>query len=82
MKARLQTLLEKAIETLKSRGELDVGLVAKVNIDRARDTQHGDYASNLALTLAGRAGTKPRALAEKIMAVIPADDSIIFSTDV
>ncbi len=76
MKVRLQKLLEKAIEILKSRGELDVGLAAKVNIDRSRDNQHGDYASNLALTLAGRAATNPRVLAEKIIAAIPDDDSI------
>ena len=76
MKARFQTLLENAIDTLKSRGELEVGLVAKVNIERSRDTQHGDYASNLALTLAGRVGMNPRALAEKLIAVIPDDDSI------
>lgn len=76
MKVRLQTLLEKAIETLKSRGKLDVGLVAKVNIDRSRGTHHGDYASNIALTLAGRVGINPRALAEKIIAVIPGDDFI------
>jgi hypothetical protein len=37
---------------------------ASIEVTRAKDPRFGDYASNAALTLAGRAGLKPRTLAE------------------
>lgn len=45
-------------------------------IERARDQQHGDYASNIALRLAKPAGMNPRALASLIVENLPAHECI------
>jgi arginyl-tRNA synthetase len=39
--------------------------------ERPRDPSHGDWATNVAMTLAGRLRRPPRALAEEIAALIP-----------
>jgi arginyl-tRNA synthetase len=76
MKQKLETLLQHAVDSLKSEGILDQELNPKINIERARDTNHGDFATNLALILAKPAKTNPRHLAEKIISALPADSSI------
>src|SRR6266481_5530031 len=43
-----------------------------VVVERTRDTQHGEFATNLALRLAKPAGRKPRELAAAIVAALPA----------
>jgi arginyl-tRNA synthetase len=47
-------------------GELTLpkGVPGQVTIERPRNREHGDYATNVALQLAKPAGTNPRALAE------------------
>jgi arginyl-tRNA synthetase len=42
-----------------------------VVVERTRDAQHGDFASNVALRLAKQAGRKPRELAAAIVAALP-----------
>jgi arginyl-tRNA synthetase len=76
MKTHLQQLLSSAIESLQQDGHLDKNIDLNIQIERARDIKHGDYASNIALTLAKNAKCKPRDLAEKIVAVIPASDRV------
>lgn len=76
MKKHLQELLQLALAALKARGELDESINANIIIDRTKDRQHGDYASNLALMLAKQARTNPRRLAEKIVAEVPDDASV------
>ncbi|HTY49912.1 MAG TPA: arginine--tRNA ligase [Steroidobacteraceae bacterium] len=45
---------------------------AAVVVERTRDAQHGDFASNVALRLAKSARMPPRALAQAIVAILPA----------
>lgn len=45
-------------------------------IERARDNKNGDFASNVALTLAKAAGEPPRKLAERIIAALPTSSLI------
>ena len=40
--------------------------VPEVRVERPRSREHGDWATNVALQLAKRAGTNPRALAERV----------------
>ncbi len=42
-------------------------------VERTRDRRHGDFASNVALTLAKEAGLAPRELAQRIVAVLAND---------
>ncbi|SDU56679.1 arginine--tRNA ligase [Jiangella alkaliphila] len=44
------------------------GVPAQVSVERPRNRDHGDYATNVALQLAKKAGTNPRALAELLAA--------------
>ena len=81
MKQKLETLLQHAVESLKSEGILDKELNPQINIERARDTRHGDFATNLAMMLAKPAKTNPRQLAEKIISSLP-DDSSIFKVEI
>ena len=71
MKKKLETLLLKSIEALKSEDILEQDLTPQVIIEHARDSKHGDYATNLAMILAKSAKTNPRQLAERIVAAIP-----------
>jgi arginyl-tRNA synthetase len=76
MKQKLELLLLKALDALKSRGELSGDLSPEIVVERTRDATHGDFASNLALALAKPAKTNPRQLAEKIVAALPQDNAV------
>ncbi len=76
MKQKLKSLLLQAVERLQSEGVLDNNLTPQINIERSRDSSHGDYATNLALILAKSAKSNPRQLAEKIIALLPDDASV------
>ena len=73
MKKRLESLLQAAVATLKQQGALPTELEPVCLVERARDAQHGDFATNLAMTLAKPARANPRALAESLIAALPAD---------
>ena len=71
MKLLLENLLARAVTRLQDEGVLQAELTLEIQIERARDRRHGDFASNIAMTLARRAGCKPRELAERIVAALP-----------
>ncbi len=76
MKQKIEDLIQHAINTLKKEGIIGSDLNPAITIDRARDMQHGDFASNLALILAKPAQLNPRELALKIIAALPQDDAV------
>ncbi|MCF6336939.1 MAG: arginine--tRNA ligase [Gammaproteobacteria bacterium] len=76
MKQQLTSLIQAAIDTLKSQDVLPADLSPNIQIDRTRDASHGDYACNIALMLAKSVRCKPRDLAEKIVAALPAADQV------
>ena len=76
MKQKLESLLLHAVDALKTEAVIARELNPQINIERARDQQHGDFASNLAMMLAKPAKMNPRQLAEKIVALLPADSSV------
>jgi arginyl-tRNA synthetase len=47
-----------------------------IEIERARDPAHGDFASNLAMRLAKPSRQNPRKLAAALVAALPADEAI------
>jgi len=65
-----ETLAEKVLSATRAAFEalgLDTAVLPAVTaVERPRDPKHGDYASNIALQTAKKAGANPRALAEKI----------------
>jgi len=49
---------------------------AAVEVERTRDPQHGDFASNIAMQLAKATRQNPRKLADALMAALPASPAI------
>ena len=76
MKERLITLIDNALDTLIAEGTLPAEAKRPAQIDRTKDKNHGDFATNIALMLAKPAGMKPRDLAEKLIAALPADNAV------
>ena len=77
MKQTIEELIRQAVETLKAEGIIGLELTPQITIERTRDVQHGDFASNLALILAKLAKANPRQLAEKIIAALPQHDAVL-----
>ncbi|MBD3671879.1 MAG: arginine--tRNA ligase [Gammaproteobacteria bacterium] len=71
MKAQLQALLAETLKTLQQQGELPEELEATIHVERARDSKHGDFATNLAMTLAKPARRNPREIAQLICDHLP-----------
>jgi len=76
LKDQLATRLAAAVQQLQADGTLPADLVPDIMVERTRDRAHGDYASNLAMTLAKAARCKPRELAERIVATLGTDSRI------
>ena len=75
LKDLIATVIGEALSTL--RAELpDLELPATLNVERTRDPRHGDFATNVAMVLAKKAGLAPRVLAERIVAALPAHHAI------
>jgi arginyl-tRNA synthetase len=65
-----------ASDVLAARGLDPAALPADVTVERPRNPEHGDYATNLALQTAKRAGVKPRDLAGWLAEALAARDGI------
>ncbi len=76
MKDQITSLIEQALDALATAGVLPAGVDAQVQVERTKDKSHGDLASNVALTLAKRAGMAPRDLAERLCEALPANGAI------
>ena len=72
MKTLLEGLIQQAVQTLHNDGVLDDSITPKIQVTRTRDSSHGDFACNIALSLAKMAGKPPRELAEAIINALPA----------
>ena len=77
MKDLIVELLQQALHTLADKAILQDIDELNIPIERTRDRQHGDFASNIALTLARKAGMPPRELAARILEVLPPNDTIV-----
>ncbi|QKW21547.1 arginine--tRNA ligase [Kitasatospora sp. NA04385] len=62
--AELSQAVQAAVSTAIAAGELTVDVPAHVTVERPKNRDHGDYATNVALQLAKPAGKPPRAVAE------------------
>jgi arginyl-tRNA synthetase len=71
VKSDLERLLQEALRTLVPGVLAEAVDPAQVVVERARDAQHGDFQSNVALRLAKAARRNPRELATAIVAALP-----------
>ena len=81
MKDQLQGLFQQAIDSLVSEGTFKETIDANIQLERSKNLEHGDLASNLALMLAKKAGLPPRQLAEKIIESLP-ENPLIEKVDI
>ena len=71
MKPELEQVLREAVASLAGEWLPAAPDPATVTLERTRDVQHGDFATNVALRLAKPAGRRPRELAEAIVRALP-----------
>ncbi len=71
MKQELEQLLLAALAKLVGSVVPEMPAATAVVVERTRDMQHGDFATNLALRLAKAARRNPRELASAIVAALP-----------
>ncbi len=76
MKSDLERLLREALRTLVPGVIAEPVDPAQVEVDRARDTQHGDFTSNIAMRLAKAARKNPRELAQAIVQGLPKNELV------
>ena len=72
MKSELEQLLRAALQKLAGDQLPGMPDEAAVTVERTREAQHGEFASNVALRLAKSARRNPRELASAIAAALPA----------
>jgi len=77
LKQQIKTLLQQALDSLKQSGALPADANPVIQVERTRDPAHGDFASNLAMMLAKAARKKPRAIADDLVAALPASDTVV-----
>jgi arginyl-tRNA synthetase len=73
VKQQLEELLASALTSMGDESFASAPLREAVVIERTRDAQHGDFATNIALRLAKSARRNPRELAQAIVAALPAN---------
>jgi arginyl-tRNA synthetase len=71
LKSELERLLADAVSSLVGTVLPQAVDPAWINVERARDASHGDYACNIALRLAKTARRPPREIAQAIVAALP-----------
>jgi len=76
MKSEIKQLLQQAVSQLQSQGTLPEDLNINIQLENTRDPSHGDLACNLAMMLAKPAKSKPRDIAEAIVAAIPVSEIV------
>lgn len=70
MKLEIQSLLHDAVKLLGEELNNSDLAHAQPSIERARDPKFGDFATNIAMVLAKRAGLKPRDMAQRLSEMI------------
>ncbi|MCG7289623.1 MULTISPECIES: arginine--tRNA ligase [unclassified Corynebacterium] len=75
--AELATTVKEAATRVLAAHELDASVVPEtVTVERPRNPEHGDYATNIALQVAKKAGTNPRELATWLVDDLSANPAI------
>ena len=74
----LATVIHSILTNFATSGALalDPAQIPEVKVERPRQREHGDWATNVAMQLAKKAGTNPRALAEQIAAALTEADGV------
>jgi arginyl-tRNA synthetase len=77
VKEHIQELLSQSLQHLYRDGVLPAGPPPAIQLDRTKSSDHGEFASNVAMALARQAGVSPRELAAAIIERIPQSPQIM-----
>ncbi|MEO6137330.1 MAG: arginine--tRNA ligase [Luteimonas sp.] len=73
-RAVIGSLVEQGVDVLRTNGTLPADLATPdFVVERPKDRSHGDFSSNIAMLLAKPARSNPRAIAQALVAAMPAD---------
>ncbi|ACP32642.1 arginine--tRNA ligase [Corynebacterium aurimucosum] len=73
----LSVLIKNTAAAVLTEHELDASVLPEtVTVERPRNPEHGDYATNLALQVAKKAGAQPRELAQWLADALAGNDAI------
>ncbi len=76
MKNLVESLLRRALASLPDELVPAAARAEDVEVERAREATHGDFASNLAMRLGKATRQNPRQLAAALVAALPEDDAV------
>ncbi|WP_147653496.1 arginine--tRNA ligase [Vulcaniibacterium gelatinicum] len=77
MKAQLRALIAQGLDALRAAGTVPADAPApEFVVERPKERAHGDFSTNAALVLAKAARTNPRALAQALVAALPASADV------
>jgi len=71
VKESLRLLIDQALAALRAAGTLPADASAPYVVERTKNRDHGDFATNVAMLLAKPARSNPRALAQALVAALP-----------
>ena len=72
MRSEIRSLITRAVDVLLQERSIDPGGMPLWTLERTKQKDHGDFASNVALVLAKPLGSKPRDLAQAVLEQLPA----------
>jgi arginyl-tRNA synthetase len=76
LKTLIENLLRRALDALPESLVSSQDRSVTIEVERTKDSQHGDFATNLAMRLAKTARQSPRKLAEALAAALPPDSAV------
>ncbi|WP_026069623.1 arginine--tRNA ligase [Legionella tunisiensis] len=76
MKQTVEQLLTQALTILKASAAIPQDVEVEIKVERAKDSNHGDFATNLAMMLAKPCRQGPRQLAELIINTLPSHSAV------
>ena len=82
VKKGVNEIIRRAMARAQERGELAEGALPPLIVEYPKDERHGDYTTNVAMTMASKTGKPPRAIAETIVRCIEDDEGIIERVEV
>lgn len=72
----MKSLVQDLLAAAAARALPDIDISAAPHVERTRDAGHGDFASNLAMTLTKKARRNPREIAQAIVDALDSDERI------
>ncbi|MBF0454807.1 MAG: arginine--tRNA ligase [Magnetococcales bacterium] len=77
MRRIIEELVSGIVRQLQAEGLFPEGVLPAYKVERPRDKSHGDFSTNAAMVLTRFAKIRPRDLAEKMLAMLPADQKLV-----